>query len=164
MVYTALSFVNDYQEELWSKYFTDFIHNCLHLEGGVTSLSHRIICAFFADLHSLPPIHRLVYLHIYVEYNKLSLGNIASLLRPLERIWHVAEEAPTRLTPSSQSPAKEFIAAIEQTKYPFGDPQRLSQFVVSALFTSLVGSVYPKETEGEEQTEAKSKSIPFWLI
>lgn len=91
-----------------------------------------------------------MYLHIYVEYNKLSLANIASLLRPLEKIWQVAEGAPHAFYSAEQSPAKDFIAAVQQTKYPFGDPQRLSEFVISAMFSALVGSVFPKSESNEK--------------
>ena len=136
-----------YPNELWERYFVDYSHHCLHLDAGTSSLSQRVIYAFFSDIHTLPPIERVVYIHTYVHYNKLSLANISSFLRPLEKIWEAAEDSPHSLTTDDRSQASCFIAAVRQTKYPFGDPQRLSEFVLSALFSTLVGSVYPRQTE-----------------
>ena len=133
-------------DELWVRYFADFLHHCLHLGSGTSSFSYRIMLAFFSELHRFPPIQRLVYLHTYFEYNKTSLGNIASLLRPLEKIWLVSEGSSNVFTPNAQSPVKDFIDAVERTHYPFGDPQTLSKFVISALFSALIGSVFPAKS------------------
>lgn len=62
----------------------------------------------------------------------------------------MAEGAPHAFYSAEQSPAKDFIAAVQQTKYPFGDPQRLSEFVISAMFSALVGSVFPKSESNEK--------------
>jgi hypothetical protein len=152
-VHIFISHLNKSPDDLWARYFIDFLHHCLHLETTTSSLSYRIICAFFSELFAIPPHQRLVYLHTYFEYNKISLGNIASLLRPLEKIWKVSEGTPASFldVQSIKSPAEKFIEAVEETKYPFGNPKKLSEFVISALFSAVVGSLFPpKSQDGSE--------------
>ena len=125
-------------------------------------LSKEVIYAYFADLLSLRPLERFVFLHIYFEYNKVGLASICSLLRPLEKIWAVAAESPHSLAPSgSPSPANDFINVVRQANVPFGDPLMLSKFVISALFSALVGSVFPK---GLENVSSNTFLIPLPIL
>ncbi len=112
---------------------------------STSPLVKEVINAYFSDLLSLEPLKRFVYLHIYVGYNRVSLANICLLLRPLEQIWAVAVESPHSLTShASSSPADDFIRVMKETNVPFGDPLMLSKFVISAMFSTLVGSVFPR--------------------
>ena len=77
------------------------------------------------------------------------MGNLSSLLRPLEQ---VAAGASNSLSDNEfSSPGFEFIKAIQETKHPFGDPQMLSVFVISALFSAIVGAVFPQCEKNEEK-------------
>lgn len=137
--------MRNHSDDIWNEYFTDIIHHTLHLDISASPLSKEIIHAYFTDLLTLSPIDRFVYLHVYIQYNQVNLSNICSLLRPLEKIWALAAEAPHTLGGSSRSsPAEDFIAVIKQTDVPFGDPVMLSTFVISALFSALVGSIFPQ--------------------
>lgn len=55
--------------ELWRYYFDEFTLRQLHLEGsgGPNSISHRILQAFFGQLHQQEPTARLVGLHVYMQ-------------------------------------------------------------------------------------------------
>ena len=115
-----------------------------------STLSREVISAFFSDLLQLPLVQRLVYLHVYVYYNRSNLANVFSLQRPLETIWEVAAGSPHALGEDS-SHADDFIKVVRETKHPFGDPQMMSSFVVSALFSALFGAILPhsgKEDNG----------------
>ena len=131
--------------KLWGRYFSDFTYHALKLDIHNSSLSGEIIEVMFADIHGLELVSRMVYLHVYTMFNKLDLASITLLLRPLETIWQVAEHTPHALTPSDTSEAKELVSAIQATRHPFGDPLRLSQFIISSLFSALLGSVFPQQ-------------------
>lgn len=142
--------------DLWGRYFSDFTNHVLKLDIDNSSLSGEIIEVMFADIHSLDPVTRMVYLHVYTMFNKLNLASITLLLRPLETIWQVAEHTPHSLSPPGTSEAKELVSAIQTTKHPFGDPLRLSQFIISSLFSALLGSVFPqKQFAGQRKLEGE---------
>ena len=80
-------------KEMWDHYFTDFAQFVLHLDTSPSSsLSQRIVSAFFFDVHAMPPQQKIGFLHAYVGFNQLMLANMASFLRPLEKIWKVSDE------------------------------------------------------------------------
>ena len=133
--------------DLQGHYFTDFAYHVLKVDIGNSPLSGQIIDVIFADILALEPVLKLVYLHLYTTFNKLDLASITVLLRPLETIFHVAEITPCAFSLSGTSKAKQLVDAIQATKHPFGDPLRLSQFIISALFSALVGSVFPQGSE-----------------
>ena len=126
--------------DLQGRYFKDFTYYVLKVDISNSPLSGRIIdVAFATDIHSLDPVMKIVYLHTYAMFNKLDLADITVLLRPLETIFHVD---PRPFSPSDTSEANQLVDAIQVTKKPFGDPLRLSQLIISALFSALVGSVF----------------------
>ena len=134
----------DFPEKLWERYFSDFIHHFLHLDIVSSTLTREMINAFFSDFFELPPLERVVYLHIYVESNRISLSNMCSLLNPLEQIWKVSTGSQY-----SSSSANEFIEVVKKTKHPFGDPQMMSSFVISALFSTLVGTRFSQDEKNQ---------------
>ena len=77
------------------------------------------------------------------------MGNLSSLLRPLEQV--VAGTSNSLCGDEFSSPVFEFIKTIQETKHSFGDPQMLSVFVISALFSAIVGAVFPQYEENEEK-------------
>ena len=80
-------------KDIWDHYFTDFVQSVLHLDTSPSSsLSRDIVRVFFSDIHGLPPEQRIGFLHAYMGFNQLMLANMASFLRPLEKIWKVSEE------------------------------------------------------------------------
>ena len=142
--------------DLQGRYFTDFTYHVLKLDIVNSPLSGEIIEVVFADIHKLEPVMRMVYLLVYTMFNKLDLASITVLLRPLEAIFSVSEHTPHAFSPPGVSDAKLLVDAIQATKHPFGDPLRLSQFVISALFSSLVGSVFPQQ---KKITESECKMM-----
>ena len=108
-------------------------------------LSREVITTLFSDLQKLPPVQRLVYLHIYIDYNRINLANICLLLRSLEKIWMVAADCPHALDTGVSSPANNLINILREAKHPFGDPQMMTTFALSALFSALIGALLPKD-------------------
>ena len=131
--------------ELWSRYFSDFTYHVLKVDITDSPLSGKIVEAMFPDIHTLDPVTRMVYLHVYTMFKQLDLASITVLLRPLETIMQVAEHVPYSLSQSGSSEAKELMSAIWATKHPFGDPLSLRKFLISSLFSALFGSVFPQQ-------------------
>ena len=145
--------------DLQGRYFTDFTYHVLKVDIGNSPLSGRIIDVVFADILTLEPVLKLVYLHVYTMFNKLDLASITVLLRPLETIFHVAEVIPHAFSPPGTSEATRLVDAIQATKHPFGDPMRLSQFIISALFSALVGSVFPQDKKMKSELIGNARWI-----
>ena len=64
----------------------------------------------------------------------------------------VAADSPHALGTGGLSPANDFIKAVRETKHPFGDPQMMSTFVISALFSALVGAIFPQDKNKDQGT------------
>ena len=127
----------------------------------VTSpLSREVITTLFSDLQILPPVQRLVYLHIYIDYNRINLANICLLLRSLEKIWVVAANCPHALDSTGVSSANNFIKILREAKHTFGDPQMMTTFALSALFSALIGALLPKD----KLNEGRKLSNSDWPI
>ena len=139
----AISFIRDHSDQLWDRYFSDFIYHSLHLDITASLLSREVICTFYSELLELPPIERLVYLHISVDYDRMNLTNICSLLNPLEKICKVAQLSPLVSLSEASSSGNDYISVFRENKaeHPFGDPQMMSNFIISALFSVLVKAV-----------------------
>ena len=127
--------------ELWSCYFSDFTYHALKVDISDSILSEKIVEVMFPNIHTLEPVTRMVYLHVYTMFNKLELASITSLLRPLETIMQVTKHAPHTISPPDSPEVKELVTAIQATEEPFGDPLSLSKFIISLLFSALHGSV-----------------------
>ena len=131
--------------ELWSRYFSDFTYHVLKVDITDSPLSGKIVEAMFPDIHTLDPVARMVYLHVYTMFKQLDLASITVLLRPVETIMQFAEHDPHPLSQSDTSETKELMSAIRSTKHPFGDPLSLRKFLISSLFSALFGSVFPQQ-------------------
>ena len=131
--------------ELWGRYFSDFTYHVLKVNINDSPISGKIVEVMFPDIHTLEPVTRMVYLHVYTMFNKLDLASITVLLRSLETIMQVAEHTPHTISLPDTPVVKELVIAIEAKKEPFGDHLRLSKFIISLLFLALHGSVIPQQ-------------------
>ena len=152
-VYIFLRYlIDDSTDLVWNRYFSDFMYHSLHIDIVTSSLSRKVLQVFFSIFLELPPLKKIISLLAYVHYNKINLGYLSSLLRPLKRIQQVATEAPHTLSDGeSSSLVSQFIKAIQESKHPFNNPQMLSEFVITALFSALVGAVFPQCEEDKKK-------------
>ena len=109
---------------------------------STSPLSREVIFALYSNYLDQPPMKRIVYM--YLDYSKVKLANVFSLLlNCLEEIRGVAS-ASDSLGTGGSSPTDEFIMVTRETKYPFGDPKIISTFVLTALFSTILGAIFPQ--------------------
>ena len=139
--------------ELWDYYFNDFIAHTLHLEAGgrFEGITQRILKAFFSQLYQEATLERVVQLHVYINIYHLELAKMATVLRPLNRIQHVAKSTPNALSPLVASPTRELVDIVQKTQHPLGTPEHLSAFVVGHLFNALVGAAFGSTVSSTSQ-------------
>ena len=74
-------------DELWSRYFNDFILHKLKLEvAGDQSegIAQKILAEMlFHQVQQLSPMGRMVFLHTFLHINKRDFAKLAAVLRPL---------------------------------------------------------------------------------
>ena len=77
---------------IWKKYFNDFSFYKLGLdsEGYQESFSQQILHTLLCDVIGGDSVDRLVSLHIYFYVFKLNISQIASVLRPLNKLDKVS--------------------------------------------------------------------------
>ena len=74
-------------DELWSRYFNDFILHKLKLEvAGDQSegIAQKILAeTLFCQVQQLPSLERIVFLHTFLHINQRDFAKLAAVLRPL---------------------------------------------------------------------------------
>ena len=155
----ALKYITAHPNTIWYRYFSNFINHNLHIDIAAFPVSREVICAFFSKFLEKSPLHQLAYLYVYVDYYRIKLANICSFLHPLEKIWEATTEYPPLLESSGSFPAKEFIKSVRESKHPFGDPQKMSSFVISGLFSALVGIVHSQWNKKEDKGKSYIQSV-----
>ena len=75
-------------EDLWPRYFNDFIIFKLKLCGDADEgdIAQLILHTYFQQIHSYDALKKVVELHSYVSVYQLSLAQMASILRPLNKL------------------------------------------------------------------------------
>ena len=128
--------------ELWDYYFSDFIAHTLHLDS-TDGISQRIMRAFFAQLdQERTVLERVVQLHVYMDVYHLELAKMATVLRPLDHIQHVAMSSSNTLSPFVTSPTIQLVDVVQKVEHPLGTPQHISAFVIGHLFNALVCAAF----------------------
>ena len=129
--------------------------------GGI---SQRILRAFFVQLNDEKTVlERVVLLHVYMNVYRLELAKMATVLRPLDRIQHVAKLAPNALSPLVTSPTRELVDVVRQLQHPLGTAQHLSAFVVGHLFNALVGAAYShSQTPSSPELVSNPTKMTMW--
>lgn len=136
--------------ELWTRYFSDFTQHKLYLDSRGGGISQKLLHAFFGQMHSLEPLSRLVSLHVYLRVYQLDLAKMAAVLRPLDRVQELGRSSPHVLTPEIHtSPSQHLLSSVQQTHHPLGSSEQLSAFVISTLFTAIVGTAYSDKSVQE---------------
>ena len=152
--------------EVWDHYFNDFIAHTLHLDSGIMyeGISQKILKAFFSQLYrEASTLERVVQLHVYINVYHLELAKMATVLRPLNRIQHMAKSSPNVLSPLVASPTKELLDVVQRTQHPLGTPEHLSAFVISHLFNALVNTAFCNAQSSTPQNLASSpEKLIMW--
>lgn len=136
-------------QELWQRYFDDFIRYKLRLNTGEGAISQEILKAFFGQLHQQEATIRMINLHVYIRVYQLDLAKMATVLRPLDKLQQMARATPPAISPLESSPSKHLIKIVHETHQPLGTPEHFSTFIIDTLFNALVGTTYGQKTFGE---------------
>ena len=133
--------------EVWERYFTDFIHEKLHIPRQSTRadihMSTEVLKAYFGKVLSLKdPLKRFVHLHITVNVFELDFTKLSTILRTLNEITEIALVAETPLSPDSTlTLAGRFVDCVKKTGQVMGTAEDLTSFVVNALFNAMCGTI-----------------------
>ena len=133
-------------DDLWNRYFTDFLHCILHLDDSAGAIGHRILHAALGKLEDQNVINRIAILHVYFHVHKLNMAKLIAILRPLDKIQQVASRVPFSL---SSSPAESLISMVGESENVGGRVEALSNFVLDTLFSAVVGIVKNEQTVRE---------------
>ncbi len=142
-------------EKIWERYFSDFVHQQvgLQLDPSISEMSTKVLKLYFErtiPLSQLPPVDRLVQLHIaacvYIDCTKLS-----SVLRSLDNITDAVKLSPqygSDTTSNTQSLLRD-LRETGQINGPF------AVYVISQLFNSMVGEVISDSGENQEEKSCR---------
>ena len=77
---------------IWNRYFNDFLFYKLGLnsEGYGESFAQQILHSLLYDVISGDSLNCLVSLHVYFHVFKLNISQVASVLRPLNKLDKVS--------------------------------------------------------------------------
>ena len=84
---TVIDAISKDPDELWPRYFNDFVSHKLKLEitadrseGIAQRILTETLCYY---LQQLPPLDRIIFLHTFLHINQLDFAKLAAVLRPL---------------------------------------------------------------------------------
>ena len=123
---------NDTAQEIWKRYFEDFVHFKLHLESKVLPLTNRILTVYIGSIDEKDSLTRLVSLHVRLEVGQLDLGKLSRTLRPISR---VAQEMETLTT--MPDAVLTSITSMVDIRSVTESPETLGAFTVDILFTAI---------------------------
>ena len=128
-------------EQIWKKYFNDFIHHFLHLSGvSPDDLEHKLVQLTFADLLKNYTEMKPIAIHCHMYLNQLDLAKIVASLKPLGQL----EELKTDKDSLYQSdPEYSLVDTLHTPKSALGS-SNISKFVIDSLFAALINAVYNK--------------------
>ena len=113
--------VMDTDENIWKRYFTDYISEKLHLKFG--KVSDEAMGHSFSNLLPIPAARRILELHVYIQVYGMDSGPL-SMLRTLDLLQE-------RTDLSLSSTAGESLGLI------LNNPERVSIAVINTLYEAV---------------------------
>ena len=129
-------------EQIWGKYFKDFIHHFLHLSGvSSDDLEHKLVQLTFTDVLKNYSEMKSIAIHCHMYLNQLDLAKVVASLKPLGQL----EELKTDKDSLYQGdPEYSLVGTLHTPKSALGSSS-ISKFVIDSLFAALVNAVYNKD-------------------
>ena len=132
--------------EVWERYFTDFIHEKLHIPRESTRadihMSTEVLKAYFGKVLSMKdPLKRFAHLHITVNVFELDFAKLSTILRTLNEITEIALIAETPFSPDTLTLAGTFVDSVKKTRQVIGTAEDFTSFVVNSLFNAMCGTI-----------------------
>ena len=129
----------DNYEEMWQKYYNDFIYHYLYLSANPDDLEHKLLEITFCDIFSNYKEMKAIVVHCYLHLYQLDLAKIVALLKSLRKLKVSKDSQNSRFQGNPQSS----LFAKLQTSKCFTDS--ISRFVIESLFVVLVDTIYSKD-------------------
>jgi len=126
-------------DEMWQKYFNDFISQNLHVTAAPDSLEYTLIRLTFAKLLARHREMKAVAVHCYVYLYQLDLAKVLTSLKTLSQLKVVRSEQSVHPADS-----KESLVALSKTTKSLQE-NSISKYVMNSLFESLINILYYKE-------------------
>ena len=129
-------------EQIWQKYFIDFIHHYLHLSGvSPDDLEHKLVQLTLADVLKNYSKMKPIAIHCHIHLNQLDLAKVVGSLKPLGQLEEL------KLVENSLyqgEPKYSLVAALHTPKSALGSSS-ISKFVIDSLFAALVNAISNKD-------------------
>ena len=144
-------------EKVWQRYFSDFIHQKLHIDSQPDlQLSTGVLKAYFdkgMSLSAFPTLTRFVRLHVAGNLYDVNFAKLSSVLRTLDNITETATstEIPqsSAFSPTTtMAHAESFVMSVMKTGDVIGTPEDFSSYIIHALFNAMLGGV-PGVVDGD---------------
>lgn len=129
-------------EQIWKKYFSDFIHHFLHLSGvSSDNLEHNLVQLTFTDVLKNYSKMKPIAIHCHIYLNQLDLAKVVASLKPLAQLEELKTDADSLY---QSNPEYSLVRTLHTPKSALGSSS-ISKFVIDSLFAALVNTVYNKD-------------------
>ena len=129
-------------EQMWQKYFNDFIHHSLHLSGvSPDDLEHKLVQLTFTDVLKNYSEMKPIAIHCHIYLNQLDLAKLVASLKPLGQLEELKTDADSLY---QSNPEYSLVRTLHTPKSALGSSS-ISKFVIDSLFAALVNTVYSKD-------------------
>ena len=132
----------DNHEEMWQKYYNDFIYHYLYLSANPDDLEHKLLEITFCDIFSNYKEMKAIVVHCYLHLYQLDLAKIVVLLKSLRKLKVFNKDSRKSLYQGN--PQSSFFAKLQTSKC-FTNSS-VSKFVIESLFVVLVDTIYSKDS------------------
>ena len=128
-------------EEMWQKYYNDFIYHYLYLSANPDDLEHKLLDITFCDIFSSYKEMKAIAAHCYIHLYQLDLARIVALLKSLRKLKVFKDSQKSMY---QGNPESSFIAILQRSKC-FTNSS-ISKFVIESLFAVLIDTLYSKDS------------------
>ena len=125
-------------QEIWQKYYNDFVNQYLHMSGAPDDIEHKLLQITLADKLNNYKEMKAVALHCYIYLHQLDIAKVVALLKPLAQLKDktVRDEQSLYLADPQQS----LIAPTQASKSV--QESIISKYVIDSLFAALIDILY----------------------
>ena len=127
-------------EEIWKKYYNDFVNQYLHLSGAPDDIEHKLLQITLSGVLDNYKEMKAVALHCYIHLYQLDIAKVVALLKPLAQIKHKVVRCEDSIYPAD--PQESLFATAQASKSL--QSSIISKYVVDSLFVSLIDILYHK--------------------
>ena len=121
-------------DEIWQKYYNDFIHHYLHLSAAPNSLEHKLLQLEFTNILRDCNEMKAIAAHCYLHLFQLDLAKTVASLEPFCQLQVLKEYSAVSTLQTSES-------ALDMTGISKSVNDTLFSVYVDTLFAVLVNTI-----------------------